>query len=269
MQAHSAVRSTNCRPVYSGPGRLHSVTSDSSTCATCFHKPNCLARNLDADEFCNYSRAISQAKRFAKGHCLYRLSEPFDALYMLLSGSVKSCRLDEDGNEQIVGFHIPGDLLALDAIGSEAHRSSGIALEDCFICRIPYRLFAEISSESRHLQEELLNQTAQALRTEQLHSVFLRKNPTDERLALFLVELSRRLESRHYACRQIDLSLSRRDIGNYLGLALETVSRSFSHLQDAGIIAVHHRHITIHDREQLEYLARGLAAPDPKIRRVG
>jgi CRP/FNR family transcriptional regulator, anaerobic regulatory protein len=269
MQADSAVRSIHCRPVNSGPSRLNAIPTDTNFCGACFHKPNCLARNLDAEEFCSYSRAISQSKRLAKGHCLYRLSEPFDALFMILSGSVKSCRLDEDGNEQIVGHHIPGDLLALDAIGGEVHRSSGIALEDCFICRIPYRLVAESSSESRHLQEELLNQTAQALRTEQLHSVFLRKNPADERLAMFLVELSRKLESRHYASDRINLSLSRRDIGNYLGLALETVSRSFSRLQEAGMIEVHHRHITIHDREQLDYLGRGLAAQDQKLRRAG
>ncbi|MGR9106579.1 MAG: Crp/Fnr family transcriptional regulator [Gammaproteobacteria bacterium] len=267
MHTDRVVQSSDHRLVKPIPGRFPSAGIDSGACGACFHKSNCLARNLAPEDYCVYSRAVTQSKRLPKGHTLYRLSDPFDALYMVLSGTVKSCRLDEDGNEQIVGFHIPGDLLALDAIGSENHPSSGIVLEDCFVCKIPYRLFDERFSELQCLQMELLNQAARALRSEQMHTVFLRKNPADERLAVFLVDLSRRLERRNYAYERFDLSLSRRDIGNYLGLALETVSRAFSHLQDAGLITVHHRHVIIHDREQLENLGRGLAEPSANKRR--
>jgi CRP/FNR family transcriptional regulator len=266
MQTNNVVRSIANRFVKPVPERSGSTEFYSHACGTCFHKSNCLARSLEPDDFAVYSRAVSQSKRLSKGHSLYRLSDPFDALYMILSGSVKSCRLDEDGNEQIVGFHIAGDLLALDAIGARVYPSSAIVLEDCFVCKIPYRLFDERFSGSPHLHSELIRQTAQALRCEHLHTVFLRKNPADERLAMFLTDLSRRLESRNYACDRFDLSLSRRDIGNYLGLALETVSRSFSHLQDAGLITVHHRHVIIHDRQRLEYMGAGIADSSPKYR---
>lgn len=255
MQAEGVVCSI---AKHTAASSLYSSNKKLNICRTCFHKPNCLARNLDADDFCTYSRAISHSKRVSKGQYLYRLSEPFDALFMVLSGSVKSCSLDAEGNEQIMGFYIAGDMLALDAIGNETYPSSGVALEDCFVCRIPFRLFEETFAENEGLQLELLHRTGQALRTEQLHGIFLRKNPADERLAMFLVDLAKRLELRQYASENIVLSLSRRDIGNYLGLALETVSRSFSHLQDLGLISVHHRHITIHDRDQLQLLGQGI-----------
>ncbi|MCI0668333.1 MAG: helix-turn-helix domain-containing protein [Methylococcaceae bacterium] len=268
MQSNPVVRSITNRFVKPVSDQLGSPELYSKPCDACFQKSNCLARSLELDDFRRYSRAVSQSKRMAKGHYLYRLSDPFEALFMILSGSVKSCRLDEEGNELIVGFHIPGDLLALDAIGGRSYPSSAIVLEDCFVCKIPYRLFDERFSDSPRLHSELIRQAAQALRSEHLHSVFLRKNPADERLALFLADLSRRLESRNYACDRFDLSLSRRDIGNYLGLALETVSRSFSRLQDAGLITVRHRHIVIHDRQHLEILGRGCAESGPNVRRV-
>lgn len=268
MRTNDIVRPITNRLIKPVLDRAGSVTTYSNACQACFQKSICLGRNLQPDELYTYSRAISQSKRLPKGHYLYRLSDPLETLFMILSGSVKSCRLDEDGNEQIVGFHIPGDLLGLDAIGSRSHPSSGIVLEDCFVCKIPYRLFDEKFSNIPRLQSELIHQAAQALRSEHQHTVFLRKNPADERLAMFLADLSRRLESRNYAYDRFDLSLSRRDIGNYLGLALETVSRSFSHLQNRGLITVHHRHVIIHDRGRLEYWGRGCAESGRNYARV-
>jgi len=266
MQSNTAVHSIANYIGKPKPSHYTSAPIDSNPCQICFHKSDCLARNLSPEESLSYNRTI-QSKRCSKGEYLFRLSEPLQALYRVVSGSVKSIRLDEDGNEQVVGFHIAGDLLALDAIGGGFHPSSAVLLEDSFVCKIPSRVFNETFPGSQRLQTELIQHAAKALQSEQLHTMFLRKNPAHGRLAMFLADLSGRLKSRNYASDRIDLSLSRRDIGNYLGLALETVSRCFTHLQDAGIINVHHRHITILDPAGLELQGRGPSA-DPKAEYV-
>lgn len=247
-----------------GPKGIHY-----NACETCFHKAHCLARTLDMEEFAFYGSLVSHSKRLSKGETLFRQSDAFESLFVVLNGTVKTCRLDTDGEEQIVGFYIPGNLIALDAIGSDSHPSSGIVLEDCTVCKIPCRVFDEGSPGAENLRLELVYQAAQSLRTEYLHTVVLRKKSADQRLAMFLFDLSCRLESRNYAFDLFDLSLSRQDLGNYLGLALETVSRSFSHLQDKGLINVHHRHITVHKRDELEILAWGRAGFDIKSMQAG
>lgn len=263
MPSETVVHSkNNTRVENPSHGRFGSVGIDYNVCTTCFHRSHCLTQALDVNEFSVYSSLVSQSKHLSKGDYLFRQSEAFEALFVVLSGSVKTCRLDADGDEQIVGFHLPGDLMALDSIGSGLHPSSGVVLEDCAVCKIPCRVFDDGTPGAEHLRLELVHQTARSLQAEYLHTVVLRKNSADQRLAMFLFDLSCRLENRNYAYDLFDLSLSRQDIGNYLGLALETVSRSFSHLQDKGVITVHHRHITVHNRDELEFLAWGAAGLD-------
>ncbi|MGR9108739.1 MAG: Crp/Fnr family transcriptional regulator [Gammaproteobacteria bacterium] len=235
---------------------------DQNPCAVCFQRSICLVGSLNAGAFPAKSQAIDESHQIAQakyrvGEYLFRFSDPLEYLYVILTGSAKSCCLDTNGQEQIVALHIPGDLVGLDAAIDGVHASSGIALDECFVCKIPCSFFDESFSVAQRLRFKLIRQAAQALRAENFYSSYIRKKTAEQRLAIFLLDLSHRLKSRGYRSDQLFLSLPRRDIGNYLGLSMETVSRTFSRLQDIGLIRVHHRQVVIHDREQLESIARG------------
>lgn len=239
--------------------RSNSILVDSSVCAGCFYQSTCLAAEL-VNELAKEGCPIHSNSQFLKakykvGEPLFRVSTAFDALFMILSGSAKSSWLDESGNEQIVGLYIPGDLVGLDAISPGFHPSSAIILEESYVCRIPFYLFESGMTAAQRVKRTLIRQASRALRLEQFHSLSVRNKTADQRIAIFMSDLIRRLENRSFASDRIVLSLSRRDIGNYLGLALGTVSRSFSRLQDAGVITVHHREVVIHEAARLADLA--------------
>ena len=255
------IRSQGAKQRHAGRSGVTQVDSD--VCTDCYYRSTCMAGELVialADEGCSLrpSDRIFKAK-FNAHEPLFRVSTPFEALFMILSGSAKSCWLDEAGKEQIMGLYIPGDLLGLDAISPGFHPSSAELLQESDVCQIPFKLFERDISAVQRIKRSLIRQASRALRSEQMHSQALLNKNADQRMAMFLVDLLRRLENRRFATDRIVLSLSRRDIGNYLGLALGTVSRSFSRLQDAGLISLQNRGIVIHHPQRLAELA---SSPD-------
>jgi CRP/FNR family transcriptional regulator len=160
---------------------------------------------------------------------------------------MKSCVLHDDGREQVAGFHMAGDLLGLDAIGSGTHTCDTVALEDSEVCEIPFPYLEQLSRELPSLQHQLHRIMSREIVRDYGVMLLLGSMSAEERLAAFLLNLSQRFATRGYSLSEFRLRMTREEIGSYLGLKLETVSRAFSGFQDRGLIDVRQKHVRILD----------------------
>ncbi len=183
------------------------------------------------------------------------MRDPFRALFTVLSGSTKAYMAHTRSREQIVRFHLPGELIATDAIGTRTHASSVEALETTYVCEIPYDTFESECTQTPKLRLELIRQISNSVRDEQKHAILLGKRTAQQRLATFLVDLFQRFTARGYPSDDFVLSMSRSEIGNYSGLTMETVSRTLKRFQELGVIVVNRKQITVRDAEMLGRLA--------------
>lgn len=224
-------------------------------CADCGLYRLCLPVGVDRSELAEVDRIIKRRRPIQRGDQLFAAGSPFHAIYAVRSGSIKTFTFTEDGREQVTGFFLPGELVGLDAIGRGIHHTGARALQTTSVCEIPYPEFETVSQHIPSLARQLLRIMSREMHDDQVMLTLLGKRSADERLAAFLVNLSERFGQRGYSPVEYNLSMSRHDIGNYLGLAVETVSRWFSRLQDNGIIAVRARNVRLLDLERLRVLA--------------
>ena len=223
-----------------------------SSCATCSLRELCLPVGLNDQEIQILRDVVSHKRKIRRGGYLHRSGLKFQSLFAIRSGFLKTCVLEEDGRQQVTGFHMTGELLGLDAISTEMHTCDAIALEDSEVCEIPFTKLEEIGiiipSLMRHFHKIMSREIVRD------HSVMLLLGSmkAEERLASFLLNLSRRFFMRGYSEIDFNLRMTREEIGSYLGLKLETVSRAFSKLQDENIITVDHKHIRINDINRLK-----------------
>ena len=185
-------------------------------------------------------------KRVKRGETLYRSGEAFESLYAVRSGFFKSSVVLEDGRDQVTAFHMAGEILGMDGIGTERHAADVIALEDSEVCVIPYARLEEAG-----LQRQLHKVMSRELVRDQGVMMLLGTMRAEERLAAFLLNLSQRFVARGYSPNEFHLRMTRDEIGSYLGLSLETVSRLFSRFQTDGLISVQQKHIRILDVQGL------------------
>ena len=216
-------------------------------CSSCSLRELCLPAGLEAQEMEKIDRLVNQRRRVRKGEHLYRAGAPLAALYAIRSGFMKSCVLYEDGREQVAGFHMMGDLLGMDAIGGGRHMSDTVALEDCEVCEIPFPVLERLSREVPSLQQQLHRVMSREIVRDYGVMLLLGSMKAEERLAAFLLNLSQRFSARGYSPTEFNLRMTRQEIGSYLGLKLETVSRSFSAFQEQKLIKVRQRHVCILD----------------------
>lgn len=216
-------------------------------CVACSLRELCLPAGLAPHELEKLDRLVSQRRRLRKGEVLYRAGAPLAALHAVRTGFLKSCVLHEDGREQVAGFHMMGDLLGLDAIGDSRHASDTVALEDSEVCEIPYPALEQLTRELPCLQQQLTRIMSREIIRDQGLMLLLGSLRAEERLAAFLLNLSQRFAARGYSPTEFILRMTRRDIGSYLGLKLETVSRTFSALQRRRLIRIRQRHVRILD----------------------
>lgn len=215
------------------------------TCATC---SCCYASRLFAIAFRHTASPRLHSHTLSQGEHVFIEGDELKSVYVIKTGSVKTCLTSKEGDEQVVSFHLPGELLSLDALlGMSGYRSSAIALEDTAVCAIPA---AHLEGFVRHSPDGL--QSLLKLAGEELvqchHTLLLlNKMKAETRLGHFLLDLSRRFLERGYSAREFNLSMSRQDIGNHLGLAVETVSRLMTLFQRDGLLTVDRRRITILD----------------------
>ncbi len=218
-------------------------------CHVCEPRGGCLGMQLLNNP--DVSDHLKQAKRISrKGEHVFREGEEADAFYVVRSGSVKSYLVTEDGEEQVLGFYLPGDVFGLDTTESQQRMSSAITLETTSLCRFPHAYLADKAQGSN-----LLRITAEQMQRDHNLVLMLARKDADGRIASFLDDLACRYWSRGYSASAFLLSMSRQDIGCYLGLAVETVSRTLTRFQDCGVLQVNRREVEILDHDTLRKIA--------------
>jgi CRP/FNR family transcriptional regulator len=228
-------------------------------CQDCSLFQLCLPIGLDPADLELLDRIIQKRRAVKPGEHLFCAGDPLASIFVVKSGSFKTFLFAKDGIEQVMGMYLPGELFGLDAIGSGVHHCSAVALERSAICELPYDrlevLGARIPSLLRHMLRIMSKEMVRDKRILQRS-----KGVAEARLAAFLLSIGERLGERGFARDEYRLSMSRVDIGNYLGLADETVSRQFTRFRDEGLLMVERRHIRLLDLPRLQALAHGETA---------
>src|SRR5512135_2009139 len=181
---------------------------------------------------------IHNKRTYATGDYLYRAGDRFKSLHAIHSGSFKTRVLHDDGREQVTGFLMPGEIIGLDAICTEFHTCEALAMEPSEVCELPFSRLEELSRDIPSLQRHLHKIMSREIVRDQGIMLLLGSMRAEERLAAFLLNLSQRFTSRGYSASEFNLRMTREEIGSYLGLKLETVSRTFSKFQEDGLIGV-------------------------------
>jgi CRP/FNR family transcriptional regulator len=223
-------------------------------CSACHLKDLCLPCGLAEGDLRRLDGLMFGRRKVKAGHTLYREGDAFSFVYAVRSGTFKSSLTLANGREQVSGFHMAGELMGLDGLAHSRHASQATALEDAEICAIPYAQLSELSAASANLQMVVTRLMSREIVREHSLMLLLGSMNAEERLAAFLLNLSQRLKARGYSPKEFHLRMTRAEIGSYLGMKLETVSRTFSAFQQQGLLEVDKRHIRILD---LEGLARG------------
>jgi len=211
------------------------------SCGSCNIKGGCLAEQMTIAHNHSY-QVVKNRKVFTKGKHIFRDGDDTKAIYVVSSGSIKSYMLMEDGEEQVLNFYMPGDVFGLEAMGSKTHISSTIALETTTVCKLPLS-----GLEERALGQGFLTMIAENMRRDHNLMLMLARKDADGRLASFFIDMTRRIEKHGEPVDVIKLTMTRQDIANYLGLAIETVSRALRRFQDSGMLKVTRRKVKIYD----------------------
>jgi CRP/FNR family transcriptional regulator len=225
-----------------------------TACSNCNLRELCLPLGLSALELTRLDELVSARKRLKRGEHLYQSGQPFSAIYAIRSGFFKTDVLAADGRDQVTGFQMTGELLGLDGISSEAHTCNAVALEDSEICTIPFTHLEGLSREIHTLQHHFHKVMSREIVRDHGVMMLLGMMRAEERLAAFLLNLSQRFTARGYSPAEFNLRMTREEIGSYLGLKLETVSRAFSRFHEDGLITVQQKHIRILSTEGLKKL---------------
>ena len=237
-------------------------------CTYCSVRELCLPGGIGAEDLQRLDQIVQRRRPVARGERLFRLGDPLTAVFVTRDGAFKSVSISEDGEEQVLGFHLPGELIGLDALGSGEHRCESVALIAANVCEVPYDQLSQVAAQVPSLQQQLYRLIGQSADRDQDHFGMLIRRQANERIALFLHSLGERYLIAGHSAHQYILPMSREDIARFLGLALETVSRGFTRLQEDGIIAVTGRHVDIVNSAQLSQLAHGAESGDGKLRRA-
>ena len=233
----------------------NTLSQKAISCESCSLNAVCLPSGLTVDELARLEKSIDKTIKIKKKDAVFRTSQPSDGVYAVKSGAIKTSIANSDGQEQVLEFHLPGDVLGFDAFNSGVHSCDAIALEDTLICKIPEETIDDLCVTLPGLRHELKHQLGKEISHHQNLLLSLGQQQTDERLATFLLEISNHYQSRGFSNREFVLPMSRQDLSNYLGMAVETLSRIISRMTDDNIIKVERRIVIITDMDKLEALA--------------
>lgn len=225
------------------------------SCDKCRLNNVCIAAGLNAKELHELDRLIERPVPLHCGKHIYRQSDPFNNLYVIRSGSVKNYTDTRNGAEHVLGFTLPGEMLTLDVMAYGNYYSSAIALETTSICKVPFEAIESLCQRIPRLQKNLFNIAAKEIAAVRNLQLLMSQRSSEERLAVFLLNLSVHREKFGYSGNSLYLSMARHDIANYLGLACETVSRIFTKFSSEGILEVKKRYIQISDYDRLTAVA--------------
>jgi CRP/FNR family transcriptional regulator, anaerobic regulatory protein len=224
-------------------------------CDECSLHQLCLPRSIEGTDLEKLDQIIERKRPLKRNEHLFQIGSSFSSIYVVRSGSLKTYSPTIDGQEQVTGFHLPGELLGLDAIGKGKHPCAAKALETTSVCEVPFEHLEGLTQELPTLQHQLLRLMSKEIFDDQELMLLLGKKTAEARLSAFLLSISLRFKQRGFSSFEFYLSMSRNDIANYLGLAVETVSRMFTRFQEDGIITAERKHIVINDREKMQEIA--------------
>lgn len=220
-------------------------------CKNCSFSHLCIPVSLNQSELESLDNMIERKRPMHKNDHLIEPSKKFKALYAVRSGSFKSYITAKDGEQQITGFHLPGDIIGFDGLQTDQHQNYAQALETSMVCEIPYSTLDQMSAELPSLRRHMMNLMSNEIKHDHDIMMILNKRTAEERLAYFLVDLSNRFASRGFSALEFHLTMTRGEIGNYLGLTVETVSRLLSRFQKENLIKVQGKLIEIIDLDSL------------------
>ena len=215
------------------------------TCSSCNLRELCLPGMLCAEDLARVENLVYARRRVKRGDTLFSAGGEFNSVYAIRSGFFKTSVVDGEGREQVTGFHMGGELMGLDALGAGTYNGTAVALEDSEVCVLPYALIEEMAREVPALARNLHAVLAREIVRDHGVMMLLGSMRAEERLATFLINLSKRFVRRGYSASDFHLRMTRDEIGSYLGLKLETVSRLFSAFQKEGYIDVQQKHVRI------------------------
>ncbi|MBP7444276.1 MAG: fumarate/nitrate reduction transcriptional regulator Fnr [Zoogloea sp.] len=231
-----------------------------TACSQCNLRERCLPFGLDPREVNQLDELVGSRRKIKRQQHLYRSGDPFEAIYAIRAGSFKTDVILEDGRDQVTGFQMTGEVLGLDGISGEQHSCNAIALEDSEVCVIPFSRLEELSRQVESLQHQFHKIMSREIVRDHGVMMLLGSMRAEERLAAFLLNMSQRFTARGFSPSEFHLRMTRDEIGSYLGLKLETVSRAFSRFQDEGLVAVQQKHIRILDTPGLKRILSHHAA---------
>ena len=220
-------------------------------CSNCNLRELCMPLGLSDDQLKRLDEVVTVRRKVKRGGTLFRNGEPFTSLFAIRTGFFKTCVATEDGRDQVTGFQMAGEIIGLDGIVSDRHTCDAMALEDAEVCVMPFENIEELSREVKALQHHVHKIMSREIVREHGVMLLLGSMRAEERLAAFLLNLVQRLHARGFSQSELVLRMTREEIGSYLGLKLETVSRTFSKFVEEGIVEVKQRHVRIIDATAL------------------
>lgn len=221
-------------------------------CADCRLAGICLPISLEIEDINKLDDIIQRGRPVQKNDHIYYAGDTFKSVYALRSGAVKTIKNTEDGQEQITGFYLPGEIIGMDGLAGSVHLNTAVTLETSAICEIPFSRLEELSTKLPSLQRRFFQLMSKEIIQDQQLITLLSKNSADERISSLLLSISGRNHNRGLSSKDFYLPMSRSDIGNYLGLTIETVSRVFSRLHKKGVINLDKKHVIINDIDSLK-----------------
>jgi CRP/FNR family transcriptional regulator len=220
-------------------------------CSSCAMRAICMPQGLTPGETARLDSLVCSTRMVKQGEALYRTNDPFQSIYAVRAGSFKTIVMHRDGREQVTGFHLAGDSLGLDGVCSSRHSCDAIAIEDSNVCIIPFNRLETMCREVKVVQQHVHRMMSSEIVRESVLMMLLGTMSAEQRVASFLLNLSERLKTRGYSPAEFNLRMTREEIGSYLGMKLETVSRMFSKFQRDGLVDTCGKQIRIVDLDGL------------------
>lgn len=229
-------------------------------CSNCNLRELCMPLGLNSEELERIDEVVATRRKVKRGAMLFHNGEKFAALFAIRTGFFKTCIATEDGRDQVTGFQMAGEIIGLDGIVGDHHTCDAVALEDAEVCVMPFDRIEELSREVNALQRHVHKIMSREIVREHGVMLLLGSMRAEERLAAFLLNLVQRLHARGFSQLELVLRMTREEIGSYLGLKLETVSRTFSKFVEEGIVEVKQRHVRILDTDALKRIVNSHTA---------
>jgi len=233
------------------------IESFKVSCSNCSLSELCLPHGMSGQDMDKLDEIVKRHNPYQPGQHVFRAGDGSHALFAVRSGALKSYCTTENGDEQVLGFTLPGELVGLDGMRDGSYASSSVALETASVCELPYDGLEKMCHSLPGLNKQMMRVVSKEISTDQGMLLLLGKRTAEERLAAFLLSLSTRYRSRGLSATSFNLPMSRQDIGNYLGLAIETVSRLFAAFQKSELLTVNRREINILDMSRLQAMVEG------------